>query len=109
MATKKKKTTKKRTTKKKATKKKATKKKTTKRKATRKKATKKTAPRTNGNNGKMHLEVIKGGKVDNGPKFVWSVILKGKNGVSIPADLITATNKTEAMKKARRILRSNFV
>ncbi|MHC4214667.1 MAG: hypothetical protein ACYSWP_14995 [Planctomycetota bacterium] len=109
MATKKKKTTKKKTTKKKSTRKKATKKKATKKKATKKKAPQKTAPRTNGNNGKMHLEVIKGGKVDNGPKSVWSVILKGKNGNSIPADLVTATNKTEALKKARRILRSNFV
>jgi hypothetical protein len=57
----------------------------------------------------MHIEVIRGGKVDNGPKYVWSVILKGRNGSSIPADLITAKNKTEAMAKARRILRSNFV
>lgn len=58
--------------------------------------------------GKMRVEVTKGGRVDNGNKYVWSVTLKGLNGASVPAELVTATTQAEAMAKARRILKSQF-
>lgn len=102
MATKKKKASKKKTTKKKVSKKKSIKKKVSKKKTTKKK----TARKTKTKNKKIEIKVTQGGKVDGGPKSVWSITLKGLDGESISAGLVTAKNKTEAMKKARQVLRT---
>lgn len=58
------------------------------------------------NAGKIRIEVTKGGKVDGGPKYVWSIQLKGLNGESIPAGLVTASTKTEALNKGKRIIKN---
>lgn len=78
-----------------------------KRKPTPKKtATKKrSTPKLKANAGKIRIEVTKGGKVDGGSKYVWSITLKGLNGESIPAGLVTATTRTEALTKGKRILK----
>jgi len=103
MAMKKKKAVKK----KKASKKKAVKKPSPKKKTSPKKTATKTKPKKlKANAGKILIDVTQGGKVDGGPKSVWSITLKGLNGDSIPAGLITAKNKTEAMKRARRVLKA---
>jgi len=66
---------------------------------------KKVASKLKANAGKIRIEVTQGGKVDGGPKSVWSVVLKGLNGDSIPAGLVTATTKREALEKGKRILK----
>jgi len=66
---------------------------------------KKVAPKLKANAGKIRIEVTKGGKVDGGPKSVWSVVLKGLNGDSIPAGLVTAATQKEALEKGKRILK----
>jgi len=65
----------------------------------------KSKPKLKANAGKIRVEVTKGGKVDGGPKYVWSVQLKGLNGESIPAGLVTAATQTEALEKGKRILK----
>jgi hypothetical protein len=66
---------------------------------------KKVTPKLKANAGKIRIEVTKGGKVDGGPKSVWSVVLKGLNGDSIPAGLVTAATQKEALEKGKRILK----
>jgi len=66
---------------------------------------KKVTSKLKANAGKIRIEVTKGGNVDGGPKSVWSVVLKGLNGDSIPAGLVTAATKREALEKGKRILK----
>jgi hypothetical protein len=66
---------------------------------------KKVASKLKANAGKIRIEVTKGGNVDGGPKSVWSVVLKGLNGDSIPAGLVTAATKREALEKGKRLLK----